>query len=176
MMSFIICGSILASRRLPAKARRSACVGLTPIVAMRWTLGRLALHNGARPIERLGDADVDGFLTAVRRFGERPDLADYWARPNAIGVSPRAGSRCIGQLRLVLYHRGQAHEVPRKIMPSADDTRAATGDGALIAANGSNGVLLLLRPATVYHLALTRAPVSANILPPSRRRFRRLPT
>lgn len=46
--------------------------------AMRWTLGRMALHSGPRSIDALGDDDIDRFLVAVRTFGERPDLDSYW--------------------------------------------------------------------------------------------------
>jgi hypothetical protein len=59
----------------------------------------------------------------------------------------------IGQLRLVLYHRGQVRETPRRIMPSADVRSAQPTMGALVdkwIERRAAG----LRPSTVYHLAL----------------------
>lgn len=138
-------------------AREGADLGLKMANAdraMRWTLGRLAMHHGARSVERLGDADVDGFLSAVRQFGARPDIADYWGSIEHYGIASKQWITMIGQLRLVLYHRGQAQEIPRKIMPSANVRAPQPAMGALVEKwlqrRGA-----ALRPATVYHHALT---------------------
>jgi integrase len=122
--------------------------------AMRWTVARIALQSGPRPIDRLSGADVDGFLAAVRKFSERPDIADYWTSTDRFRDVSKQWITMIGQLRLVLYHRGQTHEVPRKIMPSARMQVAQPAMGALIGrwlARRAPG----LRPATLYHHALT---------------------
>ncbi|MFA4952339.1 hypothetical protein [Brevundimonas sp.] len=60
----------------------------------------------------------------------------------------------IGQLRLVLYHRGQVHEPPRKIMPSAVVRAAQPAMGVLVE-KWLERRAPTLRPATLYHLALT---------------------
>jgi integrase len=122
--------------------------------AMRWTIARLALHRGPRPVDRLSDADVDSFLVAVRKFGERPDIADFWTSTDRFREVSKQWITMIGQLRLVLYHRGQAHEVPRKIMPSSEMRVVQPEMGALIErwlVRRAPG----LRPATLYHYALT---------------------
>ena len=69
---------------------------------MRWTLGRIALHSGPRPINELGDDDIDRFLVAVRTFGERPDLDSYWTSAERYRDVAKAWVTMIGQLRLVL--------------------------------------------------------------------------
>jgi integrase len=138
-------------------AHEGAALGLCRFnvdLAMRWTLSRLALHHGARPVERLRDADVDGFLTAVRGFGERPDLADYYGSVERYGVISKCWITHIVQLRLVLYHRGQAHEVPRKIMPSFV-VNAPQSAMVALAHKWLERRAPALRPATVYHHALT---------------------
>ena len=122
--------------------------------AMRWTLGRIALHEGPRRIDQLGDEDVDRLLVAVRQFGERSDLAAYWGSADRYRKVSKSWITMIGQLRLVLYHRGQVHETPRKIMPSADVPAAQPAMGALVA-KWLERRAPALRPSTVYHHALT---------------------
>jgi len=122
--------------------------------AMRWTLGRIALHSGPRPIDQLGDEDVNRLLVAVRTFGERSDLGTCWTSPERYRHVSKAWVTMIGHLRLVLYHRGQVHETPRKIMPSADVRAAQPAMGALVD-KWLRRRSPALRPATVYHLALS---------------------
>ena len=121
--------------------------------AMRWTLGRIALHSGPRPINELGDDDIDRFLVAVRTFGERPDLDSYWTSAERYRNVAKAWITMIGQLRLVLYHRGQVREAPRRIMPSAYVRSAQPAMGALVD-KWVERRAAALRPSTVYHLAL----------------------
>lgn len=138
-------------------AREGARLGLThggADRAMRWTLGRIALHSGPRPISELGDDDIDRFLIAVRTFGERQDLASYWTSAERYRDVSKAWITMIGQLRLVLYHRGQVHEAPRRIMPSAGIRPAQPAMAALVE-KWLERRAAALRPATVYHLALT---------------------
>jgi hypothetical protein len=116
-------------------AREGAQLGLihgSADRAMRWTLGRIALHSGPRPINELGDDDIDRFLVAVRTFGERPDLDSYWTSAERYRDVAKAWITMIGQLRLVLYHRGQVREAPRRIMPSAYVRSAQPAMGALV--------------------------------------------
>lgn len=138
-------------------AREGAALGLrltTSDSAMRWTLGRLAMHHGKRSADQLGDADVDGLLSAIRKFGERSDLADYWGSVERYGVVSKSWITMVSQLRLVLYHRGQAHEVPRKIMPSYA-VPASQPEMVAVIDLWLQRRAPALRPATVYHHALT---------------------
>lgn len=140
-----------------ALAREASALGLHHVHAdraMRWTLGRIALHSGPRRVDELVDDDVDRMLVAVRTFGERPDLADYWTSADRYRTVSKAWITMIGQLRLVLYHRGQVREVPRKIMPSADVRAAQPAMGALID-RWLERRAPALRPVTIYHHALT---------------------
>jgi len=59
----------------------------------------------------------------------------------------------IGQLRLVLYHRGRVREAPRKIMPSTNVRSAQPAIGVLVE-KWLKRRAAALRPPTVYHLAL----------------------
>lgn len=122
--------------------------------AMRWTLGRLALHQGPQLVSALRQNDIDELLVAVRMFGERSDLGAYWTSSDRYRLVSKAWITMIGQLRLALYHRGQVDDPPRKIMPSADLKAAQPEMGALI-----DEWLVrrapALRPVTLYHHALT---------------------
>lgn len=137
-------------------AREGARLGLThggADRAMRWTLGRIALHSGPRPINELGDDDIDRFLVAVRTFGERLDLDSYWTSAERYRDVAKAWITLIGQRRLVLYHRGKVREAPRKIVPSVDVRPAQPAMGALVD-KWIERRAAVLRPSTVYHLAL----------------------
>ncbi len=86
-------------------AREAAALGLrhdNALLAMRWALGRIAVHSGLRPIDQLGDADIDCLLVAVRKFSERPDLDAYWTSAERYRQVSKAWITNIGQLRLVL--------------------------------------------------------------------------
>ena len=119
-----------------ALAREAADLGLVysgSDRAMRWTLGRLALHQGPRPVTALRDNDIDEFLVAVRVFGERSDLGAHWTSSDRYRLVSKAWITMIGQLRLVLYHRRQVDDPPRKIMQfdggEETDFAAMTLDG-----------------------------------------------
>lgn len=154
--SRIICALIWVQPSSGARQWRSAfgIPTLSTPCAGRWALGRIALHSGPRPIDQLGDEDVDRLLVAVRKFSERSDLDAYWTSGDRYRQVSKAWITKIGQLRLVLYHRGQVHEAPRKIMPSADVRAAQPAMGALVD-KWLERRAPALRPATVYHHALT---------------------
>lgn len=122
--------------------------------AMRWTLSRIALHSGLRPIAELGEADIDRLLVAVRTFSERADVSAFWTSADRYRHVAKGWITMIGQLRLVLYHRGQIDDVPRKIMPTyAVRSAPQLKMGALVERwleRRAPG----LRPSTVYHLGL----------------------
>ena len=88
-------------------------------LAMQWALGRIALHTGIRDPTQLRAEHVEELLVAVRRFGERADIAEFHGSAARYRVSPsKAWITHLHQLGLVLYHRGQAHRQPRKYMPT----------------------------------------------------------
>lgn len=120
--------------------------------AMRWTLSRIALHTGPRPVTELGIVDIDRLLVAVRVFAERPDLAVFWTSTDHFRQASKCWITMIGQLRLVLYHRGQISQSPRKIMPSTLVHAVQPAMEALV----QRWVDLRapgIRPSSAYHLA-----------------------
>jgi integrase len=102
-------------------SREAANLGFHPVsarLAMHWSLSRIALHTGIRTPSTLGADHLDELLAAVRRLGARPDIGLFWASAERYRTSPaKAWITHVGQLRLVLYHRGQIAEQPRKVMP-----------------------------------------------------------
>jgi integrase len=87
--------------------------------AMRWTVGRIALHSGIRRAGEITDDHITEALEAVRRFSERDDLRFFY--PSAQNYRDNASKQWIThlhQLQVVLFHRGQVTTQPRKLMPS----------------------------------------------------------
>jgi integrase len=92
----------------------------------------------------------------------RPDLATYWGSADRYREVSKTWITMIGQLRLVLYHRGQAHAAPRKIMPSADVPASQPAMSALIS-KWLERRAPALRPSTIYHLALVARRFLAHL-------------
>jgi len=87
--------------------------------AMRWTVGRIALHSGIRRAGEITDDHITEALEAIRRFSERDDLRFFY--PSAQNYRDNASKQWIThlhQLQVVLFHRGQVTTQPRKLMPS----------------------------------------------------------
>jgi integrase len=87
--------------------------------AMRWTVGRIALHTGIRHASELTEDHITEALEAVRLFSERDDLHLFY--PSAQNYRDNAAKQWIThlhQLQVVLFHRGQVASQPRKLMPS----------------------------------------------------------
>jgi integrase len=122
--------------------------------AMRWTLSRIHLHSNPRPIADLGEVDIDRLLVAIRGFAERPDLNAFWISAERYRRVAKGWITMVGQLRLVLYHRGQISVAPRKIMP-AYAVRSKQPEMAALVERWLERRAPALRPATIYHLALT---------------------
>jgi integrase len=87
--------------------------------AMRWTVGRIALHTGIRHVSEITEDHITEALEAVRLFSERDDLQFFY--PSAHNFLNNAAKQWIThlhQLQVVLFHRGQVATQPRKLMPS----------------------------------------------------------
>ena len=87
--------------------------------AMRWTVGRIALHTGIQHASEITGDHITGALGAVRLFSERDDLDHFY--PSAQDFLDNAAKQWIThlhQLQVVLFHRGQVATQPRKLMPS----------------------------------------------------------
>ena len=87
--------------------------------AMRWTVGRIALHAGIRHVSEITEDHITEALEAVRLFSERDDLQFFY--PSAHNFLNNAAKQWIThlhQLQVVLFHRGQVATQPRKLMPS----------------------------------------------------------
>ncbi|WP_448207482.1 tyrosine-type recombinase/integrase [Azospirillum sp. sgz302134] len=124
-------------------------------LAMHWAVGRIALHTGLRDPGAFRAEHVEDLLAAVRRFGERPDIGAFYGSAECYRVSPsKAWITHLHQLQLVLFHRGQVHEQPRKVMPlyaaqpSVRPEMQAVVDRWLAVRRVTD------RPATVYRLGL----------------------
>lgn len=124
-------------------------------LAAQWTLGRIALHTGIRDPAQLRAEHVDELLAAVRRFGERPDIAEFYGSAARYRVSPsKAWITHLHQLGLVLYHRGQSQRRPRKHMPTYAVRPPSRPEMEAVVDRWLAIRRLTDRPITVHHLGL----------------------
>jgi hypothetical protein len=74
---------------------------------LRWTLGRILLHTPRSTPAAITDEHVDELLEAVRRFGERRDVAAFHGSRERYCGRAKNWTTHIHQLQVVLFHRGQ---------------------------------------------------------------------
>lgn len=87
--------------------------------AMRWTVGRIALHTGIGHTRQITDDHITEALQAIRLFSERDDLHHFYPSPqNFLGNAAKQWITHLHQLQVVLFYRGQIATQPRKLMPS----------------------------------------------------------
>jgi hypothetical protein len=87
--------------------------------AMRWTVGRIALHTGIGHAREITDDHITEALEAIRLFSERDDLHHFYPSPqNFLNIAAKQWITRLHQLQVVLFHRGQVATQPRKLMPS----------------------------------------------------------
>ena len=86
---------------------------------MYWSVNRIVLHTGVAEAAQITQAHIEEALEAIRRFGERPDLHQFYGTPDDYrqGAAKRWITH-LHQLQVVLFHRGQVAIQPRKIMPA----------------------------------------------------------
>jgi integrase len=143
---------------VPRLAQEAAALGFHPAsaqLAMLWSVVRIALRHGVRDPAAITAAHVDGFLAAIDRFGARPDVGDFWVSAERFRVSPaRAWVTHLGQLHLVLFHRGQIQAEPRKVMPGYAPPPPPQAAMHALVARWLEVRRLTDNPSTVYHLGL----------------------
>lgn len=148
-------GIDLGIDRLAEEARRLGFHPVSAHLSMQWTLGRIALHTGIRDPAYLRAEHVDELLAAVRGFGERPDVAEFYSSAARYRVSPsKAWITHLHQLGLVLYHRGQSQRRPRKYMPAYAVRPPPRPAMTAIVDRWLAMRRLTDRPTTVHHLGL----------------------
>lgn len=148
-------GIDLGIDRLAEEGRRLGFNAAAARQAMLWTVGRIALHTGVRDPAQLSAGHVDELLAAVRGFGERPDITGFYGSPERYRVSPsRAWITHLHMLGVVLYHRGQAHQRPRKYMPAYAVRPPPRPAMEAVVDRWLAVRRLTSRPITIHHLGL----------------------
>jgi integrase len=89
-------------------ARPSAVQGL------RWAVGRIYLRTIDPDVGSIGDAELEELEGALRSFAGREDRDLYFGSNEGYRGFVRTHVTHLHLLRVVLYHRGQAHTEPRK--------------------------------------------------------------
>lgn len=86
--------------------------------AMHWSVSRIALHTGVLDVAAISNDHIAEALEAIRLFAERPDLQRFYHSSQRYrhGAAKNWITH-LHQLQVVLYHRGQVAEQPRKLMP-----------------------------------------------------------
>ena len=148
-------GIDLGIDRLAEESKRLGFHPVSARLAVQWTLGRIALHTGIRDPAKLRAEHVDELLVAVRRFGERPDIAAFYGSAARYRASPsKSWITHLHQLGLVLYHRGQTHQQPRKYMPTYAIRPPPRPAMEAVVDRWLAVRRLTDRPITVHHLGL----------------------
>jgi len=124
--------------------------------AMRWAVGRIVLHTGIPDSRHIRMVHLEEALQAVCQFGERPDLPELYG---SIERYRRSRSKDwithFHQLQVVLFHRGQLPEQPRKVMPYYADRPLAPPKMQAVIDRWLAIHRLINRPSTVSKLDLT---------------------
>jgi hypothetical protein len=111
-----LCACELAARLgldlgVPRLVEEATRLGFNPVAAgqaMRWAVGRIALHTGDSDPEHVTLAQLEELRAAVRRFGERPDVGRFYGSRERYRRSPaKDWITHLHQLHVVLFHRGQ---------------------------------------------------------------------
>jgi len=124
--------------------------------AMHWTVGRIVLHTGIPDASHIRMAHIEEALQAVRRFGERVDLAMLFGSIERYRLSrSKDWITRLHQLQVVLFHRGQIAEQPRKFMPHYAQRPPAPPKMQAVIERWLAAHRLTDRPVSVYKLELT---------------------
>jgi hypothetical protein len=80
-----------------------------------WAVSRIVLHAGDPRVSAIDETQVDALVEAVRRFGDRSDVALFHGSVARYQRLANKGFLThIHALRVVLYHRGQAITEPHR--------------------------------------------------------------
>jgi hypothetical protein len=80
-----------------------------------WAVSRIVLHAGDGRVAAINETQVDALVEAVRRFGERSDVAFFHGSVTRYQrLANKDYLTHIHALRVVLYHRGQATTEPHR--------------------------------------------------------------
>jgi integrase len=89
------------------------------IQSMHWCVGRIAFHTSLLDVSEFCMAHLEELLGAIRRFGQRPDLPQFYTSPERYRISPsKHWITRVHQLHTILFHRGLITQEPCKQMPS----------------------------------------------------------
>src|SRR4029453_18325042 len=89
------------------------------VQGMQWCVGRIALDTSLLHVSQFRMAHLEGQRKAIRAFGQRPPLPQFYTSPERYRASPsKHWITQVNQLQTVLFHRGQLPHEPRKQMPT----------------------------------------------------------
>ena len=124
--------------------------------AMSWAVIRLVLHTGNLDPQQITNAHIEQFLNAVHRFAERPDIIELRGSTERFRLSAsKDWTTKLHQLQVVLFHRGQIDQQPRKYMPSYCERAPTPPAMQALVDRWLAARRLTDRPATVARLELS---------------------
>ena len=112
-------GVELGIEQLTSEAARLGFSAVSVDVTLRWAITRMTLHTGVVGVDGLTGDHFESFREAVQTFLRRSDLAAF--HPGAATKFDRfrkSWTMRVNQFGLLLFHRGQIHRQPQKIMKS----------------------------------------------------------
>lgn len=78
------------------------------------TLKALYLHRPATGVTEADEVDIAELERAITAFGERPDVATFFASAEAYQRTAKSYREALYTLRVVLYHRGKLAALPER--------------------------------------------------------------
>ncbi len=86
--------------------------------SIQWTMARLFMHTLTMDLVQMSEADIDALDKVVCRFGDRPDVVQYFGSPQHYQDAVHAYRTHLQITRVVLYHSGIIATPPRRNRPA----------------------------------------------------------
>lgn len=81
---------------------------------LRWVVSRILLNTGKLSVDHIGDSQIAELTRALHAFSERPDVALFHGSAQQYQHDLESCLSALYTLRVLLHHRGQVSQEPRK--------------------------------------------------------------
>ncbi len=85
--------------------------------ALRWTIGRMYMHNPSAGKAGITGTALAELETAMRSFGQRADVGLYFGSDKRYRAAVKNYHSHLHMVHVALYHHGLADTEPRRVMP-----------------------------------------------------------
>ena len=123
--------------------------------ALRWAVSRIFLHTSNPRVESIGDTQLTALSEAIGQLGERSDLALFFGSAEHYHQEiARQYTSNLHLLHVVLYHRGQVSQEPRRLLNQRNQRPVLKPRMEAVVARYLRARGLTDRPGTIIGLEL----------------------